>query len=389
MTEEEQKQALLALLQDSESFEKLNKWTSRFNIFDVLKISRTEIRHSNVLAWLMDPNENHSLGDKFLYGVLAKLSGVSGTSPDLFLKLLSSDLSSFVVFREWNHIDLLLTSQELKVAIAIENKIGSQEHNAGNSNISQLEKYHKKLLEKFLDYQLVEVFLTPGGTEATQNNWIVLTYQNIIDVLAPVFEDNKGTIEEAQRILIENYISIVKNEVIMDHELSAICKEIYRKHKAALDLIYDFRNDISKQISDVCRNIVESIKDEKRIEIDPSSSKSYIKFSTPLLDNKFEKMSKEFYYYHFSITMSNGKVYAALQLIFHQLKGKVHSENVISTMNELIEKESYKIKSDKWEWKVANTFGSKNWEEFDEDEVSEWANESLKKLWAYESKFSE
>ncbi len=137
MTEEEKKQALLALLQDSESFEKLRKWTSRFNIFDVLKISRTEIRHSNVLAWLLDPNENHSLGGKFLYGVLAKLSGVSGTNPDLFLRLLSSDLSSFVVFREWNHIDLLLTSQELKVAIAIENKIGSQEHNAGNSNISQ------------------------------------------------------------------------------------------------------------------------------------------------------------------------------------------------------------------------------------------------------------
>lgn len=60
-------------LLDIECLEELLPWTENFNLFNVLKISRTEIRHSNMLAWLMDPNENHGLGDAFLKGVLQKL----------------------------------------------------------------------------------------------------------------------------------------------------------------------------------------------------------------------------------------------------------------------------------------------------------------------------
>ena len=62
------KQKLLELMQDNESFEKLSKWSNSVNIFDVLKISRTEIRHSNILGWLLDANENHGIGDSFLGG---------------------------------------------------------------------------------------------------------------------------------------------------------------------------------------------------------------------------------------------------------------------------------------------------------------------------------
>ena len=38
----------------------------RFNPFDVLRYSDYEIRHSNVLAWLLQPNETHRIGDAFL-----------------------------------------------------------------------------------------------------------------------------------------------------------------------------------------------------------------------------------------------------------------------------------------------------------------------------------
>lgn len=46
---------------------------SRFNIFDVLKIFRTEIRHSNMLAWLLNPNENHGFSDTFIRGVIQRI----------------------------------------------------------------------------------------------------------------------------------------------------------------------------------------------------------------------------------------------------------------------------------------------------------------------------
>ena len=37
-----------------------------FNAFDVLRYSDYEIRHSNVLAWLLTPGGTHGVGDAFL-----------------------------------------------------------------------------------------------------------------------------------------------------------------------------------------------------------------------------------------------------------------------------------------------------------------------------------
>ena len=54
------------LIADIDCLEPLNKWTKEINIFNILKINRMEIRHSNMLAWLLSPNETHGLNDKFL-----------------------------------------------------------------------------------------------------------------------------------------------------------------------------------------------------------------------------------------------------------------------------------------------------------------------------------
>lgn len=41
------------------------KENKEFNIFKILKLDKYEIRHSNFLAWLLNPKESHNLGDKF------------------------------------------------------------------------------------------------------------------------------------------------------------------------------------------------------------------------------------------------------------------------------------------------------------------------------------
>lgn len=58
-------EALQKFLLDIECLDELLPWTGKFNLFDVLKISRTEIRHSNMLAWLLNANENHSMGELY------------------------------------------------------------------------------------------------------------------------------------------------------------------------------------------------------------------------------------------------------------------------------------------------------------------------------------
>ena len=66
----ENEKALKEFLLDIECLAPLSKWTSKRNLFDILKITRTEIRHSNMLAWLLNPNENHGLGDSVLHGFI-------------------------------------------------------------------------------------------------------------------------------------------------------------------------------------------------------------------------------------------------------------------------------------------------------------------------------
>ena len=53
--------ALRNFLMDIDCLDALIEWTSRFNIFDILKITQTEIRHSNIISWLLNPNGNHGL----------------------------------------------------------------------------------------------------------------------------------------------------------------------------------------------------------------------------------------------------------------------------------------------------------------------------------------
>ena len=62
--------ALKKFLLDISCLDQLSEWTKKFNLFNVLKISRAEIRHSNVLAWMLNPNENHGFGDSILRGFI-------------------------------------------------------------------------------------------------------------------------------------------------------------------------------------------------------------------------------------------------------------------------------------------------------------------------------
>lgn len=92
-------EALQNFLLDIDCLDELLLWTRRFNLFDILKISRTEIRHSNMLGWLLNPNENHGLGDALLKSILQDVVRADSSRYDVFETLLM-DLYSFSVYRE-------------------------------------------------------------------------------------------------------------------------------------------------------------------------------------------------------------------------------------------------------------------------------------------------
>ena len=60
-------------LESDEAFLELSKKYNALNLFEILKITKAEIRHSNFLAWLLDPKGNHRLQDRFSPRLCRKL----------------------------------------------------------------------------------------------------------------------------------------------------------------------------------------------------------------------------------------------------------------------------------------------------------------------------
>ncbi len=97
-----------------------------------------EIQHSNILAWLFDPNESHAMGDAFIKEFARKLAEKNERENFDYFAFMLQDFYSYQVYRESNHMDIVLLSREEKTAIIIENKIwsGESEH--------QLQEYYER-----------------------------------------------------------------------------------------------------------------------------------------------------------------------------------------------------------------------------------------------------
>jgi len=63
----------------NDDLRELESRIGRFNVFEALRIARVEIRHSNFLAWILDPAESHGQGGTFLEAMMMDL--LAATAP--------------------------------------------------------------------------------------------------------------------------------------------------------------------------------------------------------------------------------------------------------------------------------------------------------------------
>ncbi|MCW7471748.1 PDDEXK-like family protein [Leptospira kanakyensis] len=273
-------------INDNEGLDKLENQISGFNIFETLNIINTEIRHSNVLAWLLSPSENHSLGDLFLKiflkKILIKYRDILPKSINFFtFEFLES--TNIEVHREWNYIDILIQiDSDPKILIAIENKILSSEGN------NQLIRYRETIEKYFSSYEKLQFFLTPDGKIPSEEDWIPLNYDIIYESLKILLEKNVSFKSDVNTF-IEHYTSIIKRNIMSNPEIEDICKKIYTNHKQALDLIFQYKPDLELDVKNL---ILEKLRENEKIVID-TESKSVIRFTTNLFDSKFPKIGND------------------------------------------------------------------------------------------------
>lgn len=278
------------LISDIDCLEPLYKWTNEINIFNVLRLDRVEIRHSNMLSWLLSPQETHGLGDKFLKKFL--IYATNGTNLEIANNLNPidvdlMDLSDSLVYREKNNIDVLLISEKNRLVFAIENKISTGEHS------NQLNRYRELLQKEFgPTYHYILIFLTPEGLEPTDTeNWISMDYNfvlNELNKLLSIYE-----IPDKAKVYIDDYIKAIRRNVVEDKELKDLCKKIYFKHKEAFDLIFENKPDIYSDISDYIFNYLKENEERFNITVWNDYSKNYIRFTPNELVEKYGTMGSE------------------------------------------------------------------------------------------------
>jgi hypothetical protein len=326
-----------------------------FNIFDVLKISRAEIRHSNVLAWLLDPNGNHGYSQGFLALLNSYLARDGFVSEKDVFKLLTMKYSDVVVLREWQNIDILIESKEEKYVLCIENKVDTQDHSG------QLDRYYDIVENKYNDYTKVYLYLTPEGIAPLQDNnsaWGCIKYETIIDIISITLKKNPFDSEASQ--FIRSYLKTLRRETMNNQEIVKLCQEIYKEHKVALDMIFENRPDRLQNVYEIFKAWAKKKDNEGIICWDEEkSSKSYVRFTTPFM-NGFIKESngisgwntKNHYYYEItSYCDKNDDIKYAIQLSFNSSNLEKCNKEQIEDLIKFLQPN--KTLKENWQWKTA------------------------------------
>lgn len=258
------------LLRDTD-FKKLEIVSKSSNIFEILGIQNYEIRHSNFLGWLLDPNGNHGLGSSFLKSFLNDLSIDDRSQSLSIINLQRFDFVNVQIYREWNNIDLLIEFENL--VVAIENKLNHYETEG------QLIKY-KTIIEQEFDVEhTFFVYLNRDGEKSSMNEiYINYSYESILNYLEQIIK-LQDSILLRTKVYIEDYIKNLRNNIMGNGEKYLLANRIYNQHKDLLDFIFESKGNEM----DNYKNLLENrIRDQGWILT--SLTKQYLRFTTPELN---------------------------------------------------------------------------------------------------------
>lgn len=263
--------AMEALLLDVDGIGEIEARLGGFNIFEtILRRTRAEERHSNFLAFLLDPNGTHGLGTEFLSRfVVEALKAMRPESRPVSLsEMVLTDFGNCHVHREHNQIDVVCINRTLRFVLAIENKVGSGEHS------DQLRRYRSFLEGQYRDYRRVLAYLTPDNEAPSDEDWAPVGYGEVLSIVESLADRHKERLEQAVFICLDHYARMLRRNIVSDDKLEEIARAVYRRHKAALDFIFEKRPDDQLEIGEFAADLASR---DERVEV-VRRTKAYINF---------------------------------------------------------------------------------------------------------------
>jgi hypothetical protein len=248
---------------------------ANFNLFRVLRFEHGEIRHSNVLAWLLQPDESHGLKDAFLRRWLMRIHHDTPTRNLEAVEIDALAIRAVHVQREWRSgkgfLDLLLrvqTFEDGEWVVAVENKIWSRE------SPGQLENYRKAVEHAFPNAtRRLFVFLSRKDQKPSDELWTQADYKQVREELDGLRKEQADVIGPEPAVLIRHYLEILKDASMAKDRIAELAKTLYQNHRLALDAILEHRPDYVRELSDQLAEHVR--KDSTTLKIIPMLCQKY------------------------------------------------------------------------------------------------------------------
>lgn len=226
----------LAAMPFSKEFIALAQHTKMFDPFRVMGISTKELLHSRILATFLSAHEPHGLGSIFRDDYMASLANcrcVGAAQPVATGVLESTAGAKAKVRRELANIDVLLDFPDLRLVVAIENKIHALDQPA------QVARYQKSLCDLFPNYEhRAIVYLTPAGRDSPTANLActrVPIYYQSYKMVSDAFRRCQPLANPLAGQFIDQFLRHVDRTMTDSSEIQDLCWNIFEQNEEAYE----------------------------------------------------------------------------------------------------------------------------------------------------------
>lgn len=230
-----------ALFVNNEKLDRITAHLNQFNPIKVMKMERMEIRHSAILAWLLDPSETHGFDDQFLKAFLSEaLRGQGAKGYPTALDISQADLRDATIRREWKNIDVFILSEQNNWAVIVENKFDSLQHEG------QLSKYASAIRSIFRgrnkELAVRGIFLTLSDEEPQDPQYSPINYATVCVLLSRLLKQEATQLSQEVTTFLIHYLNVLEDAVGMSDETSEmekLARQLYRDHRKVLDFVIE------------------------------------------------------------------------------------------------------------------------------------------------------
>lgn len=282
----------LKALDNCLKLDELERLLKEFNIFRVLRFEHGEIRHSNMLAWLLQPEESHGLDDLFLREWLFQIVERSSTQNKGGLsssEIAACTIQQVEVNREWNYLDIFVkvtTKEHGTWIIAIENKLRARQGE------NQLSDYRTIVQSAFPSARQTFIFLTETNESPNDKEYYIpAKHAQIHEALSACLK--KKRIDNGPLVIIQNYLTILKERCMENSEIQQLAKSIYERHRRALDIIIENRTNPLARLTDAVEEAVKTSSEGSDV-VPMLTTEGIVRFLPKLWDTAVNRAGVEF-----------------------------------------------------------------------------------------------